>query len=90
MPIGRSRYITGSAGSFARAAGLGLGLASCQISPGSAVGDGAPFVLTTTGDEVLSDAPPGIEVSLGSKLLRPKGPPETNSSSQQGRGRDGM
>jgi hypothetical protein len=55
--------------SFALAAGLVLGLASCQIPPGSAI-DVAPYVLTTSGGYVLSDAAPGIEVSLGSKLLR--------------------
>jgi hypothetical protein len=74
---------------LALAAGLVLGLASCQNPPGSAI-DVAPYVLTTSGGYVLSDAPAGIEVSLGSKLLRPKGAPETNSSSRRGRGRGGM
>ena len=68
----------------ALAPGLVLGLASCQIPPGSAVVDGAPFVLTTRGDEVLSDAAPGIEVTLGSKLLRPKGPLDAHASGQAG------
>ena len=54
----------------ALAAGLAIGLASCQMPPGSALEGGAPYVLTTSGGYVLSDAAPGIEVSLGSKLLR--------------------
>ena len=74
----------------ALAAGLVLGLASCEIPPGSAVVDGAPFVLTTRGGYVLSDAAPGIEVTLGSKLLRPKEPLDANSSSQPGRNGGGM
>jgi hypothetical protein len=45
-----------------------LGLATCDTAP---TGDGSPFVLTTHGAFVLSNAPPGIEVSLGSKLIRP-------------------
>ena len=40
------------------------------MPPGSALEGGAPYVLTTSGGYVLSDAAPGIEVSLGSKLLR--------------------
>jgi hypothetical protein len=67
------RTITRSAGRLALSAGLVLGLASCQIPPGSVADDGAPFVLTTSGGYVLSDAAPGIEVSLGSKLLRRAG-----------------
>ena len=51
---------------------VALGLGACQIPPGPAV-DPAPFVLTSTGDEVLSDAPAGIEVTLNSKRLRPAG-----------------
>ena len=47
-----------------------LGVAACQIPPGPAV-DPAPFVLTATGDYVLSGAPPGIEVTLGSKQVHP-------------------
>jgi hypothetical protein len=75
------RTITRSAGRLALSAGLVLGLASCQIPPGSVAADGAPFVLTTSGGYVLSDAAPGIEVSLGSKLLRRAGEPAGSGSS---------
>jgi hypothetical protein len=47
---------------------LVLGLAACDTAP---TGDGAPFVLTTRGDHVRSNAPRGIEVTLGSKLISP-------------------
>ena len=49
---------------------LVLGLAACQAVLGGPV-DAAPFVLTSRGDYVLSEAPPGIEVTLNSKRLRP-------------------
>jgi hypothetical protein len=45
-----------------------LGLAACDTAP---TGDGARFVLTTRGDYVRSNAPWDIEVTLGSKLIRP-------------------
>jgi hypothetical protein len=45
-----------------------LGLAACNTAP---TGDVSPFVLATHGAFVRSNAPPGIEVSLGSKLIRP-------------------
>jgi hypothetical protein len=54
--------------------GLVIGLAACQTAPGPVV-DPAPFVRTTRGDDVLSQAPPGVEVTLGSKRLRPAGEP---------------
>jgi hypothetical protein len=41
---------------------LVLGLAACE-PPGAPV-DAAPFVLTSSGAQVLSDAPPGFEVTL--------------------------
>ena len=50
--------------------GAVLGVAACQIPPGPAL-DPAPFVLTSTGGYVLSDAPPGVEVTLNSKRLLP-------------------
>ena len=59
-----------SLGRFAFAFGLALGLTACQIPPAPAV-DPARFVLTATGDYVLSDAPAGLELTLGSKRLRP-------------------
>jgi hypothetical protein len=45
-----------------------LGLAACDTTP---AGTPSPFVLTTRGDFVRSNAPPGVEVTLGSKLVRP-------------------
>jgi hypothetical protein len=54
------------------AVALVLGLAACQPPQGAPVDD-APFVLTSSGAQVLSDAPPGFEVTLGSKRLRPAG-----------------
>ena len=53
------------------AVGLLFALTACEVPPGAALDDGAPYVRTTRGGYVRSDAPPGIEVSLGSKLLRP-------------------
>ena len=44
-----------------------LGLTACDAAP---AGAGSPFLLTTRGDFVRSNAPPGIEVTLGSKLIR--------------------
>jgi hypothetical protein len=68
------RSITESCRGFALVLGLVIGLAACQTVPGAAV-DPAPFVRTTRGDDVLSKAPPGVEVTLGSKRLRPDGAP---------------
>jgi hypothetical protein len=67
--------MTESSRGLALVLGLGIGLAACQTA-GPAV-DPAPFVRTSRGDDVLSQAPPGIEVTLGAKRLRPAGmPPE--------------
>jgi hypothetical protein len=79
----RDRTIARSIGRLACAAVPVLGLAACQILPDSAVGNGAPFVLTSSGGYVLSDAPPGIEVSLGSKLLRRADEPIASNPSSQ-------
>jgi hypothetical protein len=68
------RSITESWWGFALVLGLVIGLAACQTAPGPAV-DPAPFVRTTRGGDVLSQAPPGVEVTLGSKRLRPAGDP---------------
>jgi hypothetical protein len=51
---------------------LVLGLAACEAPRGAPV-DAAPFVLTSSGAQVLSNAAPGFEVTLGSKRLRPAG-----------------
>ena len=70
MLAARNRPVTGRIAGPALLLGVILGLAACQIPPGPAV-DPAPFVLTATGDQVISDAPRGIEVTLNSKRLRP-------------------
>jgi len=70
MLAAKNRSVNGRSAHLAFLFWVVLGLAACQIPPGPAV-DPAPFVLTGTGDYVLSDAPPGIEVTLRSKLLRP-------------------
>jgi hypothetical protein len=64
------------AGSRRRALALGLplGIAACEIAPAPAV-DPAPFVLTSTGSYAQSEAPPGIEVTLGFKRVYPAGEP---------------
>jgi hypothetical protein len=54
-------------GRLALVLGVVLGLAACEGAPGAP----APFVLTSTGGYVLSDAPPGVEVTLNSKRLLP-------------------
>ena len=54
-------------GRLAPALGLVLALAACEAAPGAP----EPFVLTSTGGHVLSDAPPGVEVTLNSKRLLP-------------------
>jgi hypothetical protein len=60
----------GGCARFALVLALVAGLAACQGSAGGSL-DGAGFVLTSSGGYVLSKAPPGIEVTLGSKQLRP-------------------
>jgi hypothetical protein len=64
--IRESCFVSGGALTLA----LILSLAACDAAP---AGDGSPFVLTTRGDFVRSNAPPGVEVTLGSKLIRPGG-----------------
>jgi hypothetical protein len=44
-----------------------LGVAACDTT---LAGDGWPFVLTTRGDEVQANSPPGVEVTLGAKRVR--------------------
>ena len=62
-----------AAGRGAVALWLIIGLAACGAAP---AGDGSPFVLTTSGDFVQSTAPREVEVTLGSKLIRPAGKPD--------------
>jgi hypothetical protein len=66
------RCVTAICGGVTLVLGL-VGLAACRTAPGPAH-DPAPFVRTTRGDDVLSQAPPGVEVTLGSKRLRPTDP----------------
>jgi hypothetical protein len=51
---------------------LAAGLAACQGAVSGPL-DASNFVLTSSGGYVLSAAPPGIEVTLGSKRVRPAG-----------------
>jgi hypothetical protein len=74
MIIRSSLSIPIGPGRVASILALVLGLAACQPPPGAPV-DAAPFVLTSSGAQVLSDAPPGFEVTLGLKRLQPAGDP---------------
>jgi hypothetical protein len=49
---------------------LAAGFAACQ-GTAEAPPTASEFVLTSSGGYLLSDAPPGIEVTLGSKQVRP-------------------
>ena len=69
-----NRSFTESLRGFTLVLGAIIGLSACQAAPGPAV-DPAPFVRTTRGDDVLSQAPPGVEVTLGAKRLRPADAP---------------
>ena len=69
----------GSRGRLVLLLGFGLGLTACG---NGLVGDGSPYLLTSRGDEVLSEAPPGVEVTLGTKLVRPAGEPRLTSSAE--------
>jgi hypothetical protein len=69
---GGDRQMARTASRWALAAGLTLAVAACQMTSGGAA---APYVLTVTGGYVRSSAPPGIEVFLGSKQVRPAGTP---------------
>jgi hypothetical protein len=68
MVAGRDRRIADIASRRVLAAGLVLAVAACQATP---EGAGAPYLLTATGGYVRSNAPPGVEVFLGSKQVRP-------------------
>ena len=70
MVAAKNRSVTGRIARPAFLLWVVLGLVACQAAPGGPVDD-APFVLTARGDRVLSDAPPGVEVTLNSKRLRP-------------------
>ena len=65
--LARIRELPAKAGRKEVALCFILGLAACSAAP---KGRGSPFVLTTRGDFVQSNAPRGIEVTLGSKLVR--------------------
>ena len=49
---------------------LAAGLAACQGAAEAPL-PASEFVLTSSGGYLRSDAPPGIEVTLGSKQVRP-------------------
>jgi hypothetical protein len=44
-----------------------LGAAACDTT--TTIDHGAPFVLSARGNPVRADSPPGIEVTLGNKLV---------------------
>jgi hypothetical protein len=69
---GRDRRIAKTVSRWTLAAGFVLATDACQATPESA---GAPYLLTATGGYVRSNAPPGVEVFLGSKQVRPAGAP---------------
>jgi hypothetical protein len=69
---GRDHRIAKTTSRWTLAAGLVLAVAACQATP---EGAGAPYLLTATGGYVRSNAPPGVEVFLGSKQVRPAGAP---------------
>jgi hypothetical protein len=69
---GRDRRIAQTASRWALCAGLTVAVAACQMAPG---GTETPYVRTSSGGDVRSSAPPGIEVFLGSKQVRPADAP---------------
>jgi hypothetical protein len=71
MPA-RIRELRAAVGRGAVALWFVLGVAACGTAP---AGDGSPFVLTTRGDFAQSNAPRGVEVTLGSKLIHPADAP---------------
>ena len=68
----RDRPWLRAAGRGALALWLLLNAVACDttVAPG-----GSPFLLTTRGDPVRSNAPPGVEVTLGSKRVLAVGEP---------------
>jgi hypothetical protein len=71
---GRDRQLF-KAGRGALALWLLLSAAGCDTT--TAMDGGAPFVLATGGAPVRANSPPGIEVSLGNKLVLQAGEPTT-------------
>lgn len=70
----QDRPLSGPAGRAALALSLLLSAAACETTS-TAAEAGAPFVLTTRGDPVRANSPPGVEVTLGSKRVLPTGQP---------------
>jgi hypothetical protein len=68
------RPVFGAASRAALALGLLLCAAACDTTY-PATDRGAPFVLATHGDPVRANSPPGIEVTLGNKLVLQAGAP---------------
>ena len=69
----QDRPLWTAAGRAALVLSLLLCAAGCETPP--ATDAAAPFVLTTRGDPVRADSPPGVEVTLGSKRVLPTGEP---------------
>lgn len=70
MPASPRRCFFGDGPRLALVLALAAGLTACQGATEAPLA-ASDFVLTSSGGYVLSDAPPGIEVTLGSKRLRP-------------------
>jgi hypothetical protein len=58
----------------ALALGVLMSAAACDTTY-PATDAGAPFVLTTSGNPARANSPPGIEVTLGNKLVLQAGAP---------------
>jgi hypothetical protein len=68
----QDRSLPRAAGRAALGLWLLLSAAACGTAT-TATDAGAPFVLTTRGDPVRANSPPGVEVTLGSKRVLPTG-----------------
>jgi hypothetical protein len=71
---GQYRSLSSAAGRGALALGLLMSAAACDTTYPATDGD-APFVLTTRGDPARANSPPGVEVTLGNKLVLQAGAP---------------
>ena len=70
----QDRPLSRAAGRAALVLWLLLSAAACETAT-TATDAAAPFVLTTRGDPVRANSPPGVEVALGSKRVLPTGEP---------------
>jgi hypothetical protein len=68
----QDRQLSRAAGRAALVLWLLLSAAACETAT-TATEPAARFVLTTRGDPVRANSPPGVEVTLGSKRVLPTG-----------------